>query len=92
MGFLCQEPSHQAAFYPSYRRGIKGRRRGLCGFHDQAGPGAPTGSRPRGGTVGMVRAQTQAWHRVTATALENGREIAKRGCGSPGGHVMSRGR
>ncbi len=92
MGFLCRGPSCRAAFYPNDRLRDKGQRRGLWGFHDQAGPDAPTGSRPRGGTVGMGRAQTQAWHRVTATTLENGREIGKRGCGSPGDHVLSRGR
>ncbi len=41
----CQGPSCRAAFYPDYRPGIKGRRRGLWGCHDQAKPGAPTGSR-----------------------------------------------
>ncbi len=49
MGFLCQGPPRQAAFYTNYRPGIKGQRRGLWDFHDKAGPGAPTGSRPRGG-------------------------------------------
>ncbi len=58
MGFLCQGPSCRAAFYPNYRLGDKGRRRGLWGFHDQAGRGAPPGSRPRGGRMGMVRAET----------------------------------
>lgn len=92
MGSLCQAPFRRAGFYPDHRPAVKGQRRGLWRFHDQAGPGAPTGSRPRGGRIGMVRAQTGAWHRVTATVLENGREIGKRECGSPEDHVLSKGR
>ena len=92
MGFLCQGPSCRAVFYPDHRPGVKGQRRGLWGFHDRAGPGAPAGSGPREARIGMVRAQTGAWHRVTATVLENGREIGTRECGSPGDHVLSRGR
>ena len=56
MEFLCRAPSRRVAFYPDYRMGDKGRRRGVWGFQDEAGPGAPTGSRPRGWRIGMVRA------------------------------------
>ncbi len=91
MEFPCRAPSRRAAFYPDHRLGDKGQWRGLWGVQDQAGPGAPAGSRPREGRIGMVRASTGAWHRVTATALENGREIGTRECGSPGDHVLSRG-
>ena len=48
MWFPCRAPSCRSAFYPSYRLEGKERRRGLWSFHDQAGPGAPTRSRPRG--------------------------------------------
>ncbi len=58
MGALCRRPSYRAAFYPGYRLGDKGQRRGLWGFHDHAGPDAPTGSRPRGGRIGMVGVET----------------------------------
>ena len=75
MGFLCRGPSCRGAFYPDHRPGVKCRRQGFLEFHNQAGPGAPTRSGPRGGTIGAVRAETRARHRVTATVLENRREI-----------------